>query len=96
LGELYSPVVEIRADHRLVRDGPYRFVRHPGYLAGLMQSVGVGLAFETVVGATAVAGSWLSVFVPRIREEEAALFAAFGDEYRDFCDQRSHLVPGIW
>lgn len=49
LGEFYSPVVEVRPNHRVVTDGPYRLVRHPGYLAGLMQSIGVGMAFSNPV-----------------------------------------------
>jgi protein-S-isoprenylcysteine O-methyltransferase Ste14 len=96
LGEFYSPVVEVRSDHRVVTDGPYRFVRHPGYLAGLTQSIGVGLAFSNLVGASSVAASWLTVFLPRIRDEEQTLTAELGDEYRDFCAHRARLVPGIW
>lgn len=96
LGEFYSPVVEVRPNHRVVTDGPYRFVRHPGYLAGLMQSIGVGMAFSNLFGAASVAASWLSVFLPRIRDEEEALAAALGDDYRDFCARRARLLPGIW
>jgi protein-S-isoprenylcysteine O-methyltransferase Ste14 len=96
LGEFYSPVVDVRADHRVISDGPYRLVRHPGYLAGLIQSIGVGMALDGFVGAAAVGASWLSVFVPRIREEEAALAAALGQDYQDFCARRARLVPGIW
>ena len=96
LGEHYSPVVEIRPQHRLVTSGPYRLVRHPGYLAGLLQSAGIGLAFDRLLGVAAVAGAWLTVFVPRIREEEAALTEALGDEYRAFCAHRARLVPGVW
>lgn len=96
LGEFYSPVVEVRPHHRVITGGPYRFVRHPGYLAGLMQSIGVGMAFANLFGAASVAASWLSVFVPRIRDEEEALAAALGDDYRDFCHRRARLIPGIW
>lgn len=96
LGEFYSPVVEVRPHHRVITEGPYRLVRHPGYSAGLMQSVGVGMAFSNLVGAACVAASWLGVFVPRIRDEEAALAAVLGDDYRDFCDRRDRLLPGVW
>jgi protein-S-isoprenylcysteine O-methyltransferase Ste14 len=96
LGRFYSPVVEIRPDHRVVEDGPYKYVRHPGYLAGLMQATGVGLGFGTTIGTTAIAGSWLSAFIPRIREEEAALHDALGADYQQFCQNRPRLVPYIW
>lgn len=96
LGEFYSPIVEVRPHHRVITDGPYRVVRHPGYLAGLMQSIAVGMAFSNLFGAASVAASWLSVFVPRIRDEEHALAAALGADYRDFCHRRARLLPGIW
>ncbi|WP_369804274.1 isoprenylcysteine carboxylmethyltransferase family protein [Chitinophaga sp. MD30] len=32
----------------------------------------------------------------RIRTEEAALLAAFGDSYRDYCQRTSRLIPGIY
>jgi protein-S-isoprenylcysteine O-methyltransferase Ste14 len=96
LGEFYSPVVEVGPDHPVVRNGPYRFVRHPGYLAGLLQSVGVGLMFESVVGAAAMGVSWSTVFLPRIAEEEGVLVSALGRDYEDFCRGRARLVPGIW
>jgi len=96
LGEFYSPIVEVRSDHRVVTGGPYRFVRHPGYLAGLMQSLGVGMAFSGLIGAASVVASWLAVFLPRIREEEQVLSSTLGDEYRNFCAQRARLLPGVW
>jgi protein-S-isoprenylcysteine O-methyltransferase len=96
LGEFYSPVVEVRPDHRVIRTGPYRFVRHAGYLAGLLQSVGVGLMFESVVGAAAMAFSWSTVFLPRIVEEEGVLLSTLGQDYEDFCRDRARLLPGIW
>jgi len=49
----FSPVVRIQADrgHKLIDSGPYRLVRHPGYLAMCIS-----------VAATAVAiGSWLAL-----------------------------------
>jgi protein-S-isoprenylcysteine O-methyltransferase Ste14 len=96
LGAFYSPIVEVRSDHRVVTRGPYRYVRHPGYLAGLMQSIGVGVAFSNLIGGACVAASWLGFFIPRIRDEEETLTAALGDDYREFCATRARLLPGIW
>lgn len=33
LGSNWSPILEIRKEHTLVTNGPYRFVRHPMYAA---------------------------------------------------------------
>jgi protein-S-isoprenylcysteine O-methyltransferase Ste14 len=51
----FSPVVRIQAErgHKLIHFGPYRFVRHPGYLAMCIS-----------VSASAVAiGSWLALIL---------------------------------
>ena len=50
----FSPVLRIQSEHghNLVESGPYRFVRHPGYLA-----------MSISIPATAIAiGSWLGLF----------------------------------
>lgn len=41
LGSLFTFEMSIRADHRLVRSGPYAVVRHPGYLGVLCAVIGI-------------------------------------------------------
>jgi len=50
----FSPVLRIQGEHghRLVESGPYRFVRHPGYLA---------MSISIPASALAI-GSWLGLF----------------------------------
>ncbi|EPQ56976.1 ICMT-domain-containing protein [Gloeophyllum trabeum ATCC 11539] len=45
LGKLFTFELAIRKDHRLVTEGPYSFVRHPSYTAGLLTFVGVNFVF---------------------------------------------------
>ena len=95
LGRFHSPNVAIQADHRLIETGLYRFVRHPSYLGALIAFLGFSVAL----------GNWLSVltmaaiipwlYLYRIREEDAVLLAAFGDEYRDYCRRTKRLIPGL-
>ncbi|PPR01711.1 hypothetical protein CVT24_001587 [Panaeolus cyanescens] len=40
LGSLFTFEMSIRDDHRLVKNGPYKFVRHPSYLGLLMTVIG--------------------------------------------------------
>jgi protein-S-isoprenylcysteine O-methyltransferase len=96
LGRHFTRGLMIRAGHRLIAAGPYRYVRHPAY-AGVLVSL-VGLAFTL--------GNWLSVtcmvigfflaHVPRIRAEEAVLEAGLGERYRAFARTRHRLIPGVW
>jgi protein-S-isoprenylcysteine O-methyltransferase Ste14 len=70
--------------NRLVVAGPYRYVRNPMALAGIVQGAAVGLMLGSwLVVVYAVAGSivWNCIVRPL---EEADLEARFGDDFRSY------------
>ena len=78
---------------RLAITGPYRSVRNPMALAGLLQTVGVGLVVGSwMVCAIAVAGAvvW-NVFIRPA--EEADLAARFGEPYRRYAEHVRCWIP---
>jgi methyltransferase len=56
-----------------VVSGPYRFLRHPNYLAVLGELVGIGIMAQTPVAAAASIAGFGSLMLARIRVEERAL-----------------------
>jgi protein-S-isoprenylcysteine O-methyltransferase Ste14 len=96
LDQLFTFAVGIAADHRVVQNGPYRFLRHPGYAGVLLIALGVGIALQ----------NWLSLavltVVPalalglRIVVEESVLAGALGPEYRAYAARTARLIPGVW
>lgn len=96
LGRFHTPNVAVREGHLLLETGLYQHVRHPSYLGALIAFFGLSLAL----------GNWLSilvtmlimpcVYIYRMREEEAALTAAFGDTYRAYCRRTKRLIPGLY
>jgi protein-S-isoprenylcysteine O-methyltransferase Ste14 len=46
LGEYFTGTVLIKDDHRLVREGLYKHLRHPAYAGALIAHVGLGLSFS--------------------------------------------------
>lgn len=81
LGREWSLSARLVERHRLVIDGPYRFVRHPIYVAMLGMLFSAWLAFGQanallVALPVFVAGTFL-----RIRSEEVLLRAAFGSDW---------------
>ncbi|WP_175414026.1 methyltransferase family protein [Agrococcus sp. SGAir0287] len=79
---------------RLVVAGPYRWVRNPMAIAGIVQGIAVGLAIGSwMVVVWAAAGSlvWNHVVRP---EEEADLLARFGADYAAYRDRVRCWVPG--
>ena len=79
--------------NRLVIAGPYRFVRNPMAVAGIVQGVAVGLILGSwLVVVYAVVGSVLWNYAVRPLEE-ADLEQRFGDEFRRYRDRVRCWVP---
>ena len=76
-----------------MRQGPYRYVRHPIYTGLLLALFGTALetgAWRGVVGFALVT---LGVLY-KYRIEEQFLVRKFGDEYRRYQAEVPALVPG--
>ncbi|MCA0216019.1 MAG: isoprenylcysteine carboxylmethyltransferase family protein [Actinobacteria bacterium] len=79
----------------LVVAGPYRFVRNPMAVSGIVQGVAVGLMLSSwLVVAYALLGSLLWNYAVR-PHEEADLEARFGDPYRRYRNTVRCWVPGL-
>jgi protein-S-isoprenylcysteine O-methyltransferase Ste14 len=90
-------MVRIQGDrgHRVITSGPYRFVRHPGYLMAVVVWPAAALAL----------GSWwalipaviiVTLYVYRTAREDRTLREEL-EGYSEYA-QKVHyrLVPGIW
>jgi protein-S-isoprenylcysteine O-methyltransferase Ste14 len=96
LGRFFKMTIAIQEGHRVIVDGPYRWLRHPCYTGTLLIAIGVGLA----------EGDWFSVAImwvaltiallTRIRAEERTLRAELGDEYAAYAQRTARLVPGLF
>lgn len=76
---------------RVVRNGAYRFVRHPIYLGYVLQYVGVWLIYPSpALAATFL--TWFVLTLARIHFEEKVLVGAF-PEYREYKRAIGALVP---
>jgi protein-S-isoprenylcysteine O-methyltransferase Ste14 len=95
LGRNWSISLELRGNHRLVRTGIYRFVRHPMYssffLLGLAQLL---LLPNWVAGAAGLVGAGV-LYAVRIQREEKMMLENFGDEYRSYMRETKRLVPWL-
>jgi protein-S-isoprenylcysteine O-methyltransferase Ste14 len=95
LGKHWSGEITIKIDHQLVRNGPYKYVRHPIYTAMLMLYIGAAIVsgqWHALAGAALAA----IAYSRKIPMEEANLARAFPEEYNDYRRQTRALVPGIF
>jgi protein-S-isoprenylcysteine O-methyltransferase Ste14 len=80
-------------DHKLIRDGPYRFVRHPIYTGMLGMLIATGLVYShwvAFVAALALYGVGTAI---RVRSEEKLLREQFGAAFDDYKRRVPAVVP---
>ena len=87
--------VEAWANHKLMTGGPYRWSRHPRYLALLLSRIGFALAIASIIADVILIGWFASVWL-RMSREEQYLLSQFDGEYQDFMRTRARLLPGIY
>jgi protein-S-isoprenylcysteine O-methyltransferase Ste14 len=92
---MYTTRLGIQEGHRLVTEGAYRWLRHPGYLSNILSLGGIGLALSSLIG-VGVTLFVIPLIVARIRKEEAMLLVEFGEAYRAYQQRTSRLIPGIY
>ncbi|HEY6630037.1 MAG TPA: protein-S-isoprenylcysteine O-methyltransferase [Rhizobiaceae bacterium] len=96
LGRNWSVTLEIRDGHRLVTDGPYRFVRHPMYSSFWLWAIAQALLLPNwVAGLAGLVGVGLLYF-GRVGAEEALMQKSFGDEYRAYAARTGRVFPRIF
>ena len=93
LGANFSPWLELRSEHGLVTQGPYRWVRHPIYSAGFVIIAGSGLLTGNAVVLLCPLVMFTVLLVFRLHDEEAMLERQFGDQYREWTRSTGRLLP---
>jgi protein-S-isoprenylcysteine O-methyltransferase Ste14 len=91
LGRSFSIFPEAR---RLVREGPYRRIRHPLYLTGAVGTVGIAMGYAQPWAALLVLATF-GLQIRRMHNEERVLVAAF-PEYAAYAARTKRLIPGIY
>jgi protein-S-isoprenylcysteine O-methyltransferase Ste14 len=95
LGKQFSIQVTLQEDHKLIRNGPYKFIRHPRYLGILMFFLGISLTFRSLIGMFLILALTL-VFVWRIYMEESLMHQEFGKEWEAYCHQSWRMFPFLF
>src|ERR1700746_1361416 len=94
----FSSVVRIQSDRGqyVVTSGPYAFVRHPGYSAGILILAASGVALGSWLAAAFLIAITAPFLLYRVINEDRVLQTQL-DGYADYARRvRRRLVPGIW
>jgi protein-S-isoprenylcysteine O-methyltransferase Ste14 len=95
IGPNISETVLTKYSHRLVTRGPYRWVRHPLYVAASTMFLALGLAAANwyLIGISAIALAGLAMYV--VPQEERELEKRFGSAYRQYKQRTGGLFPRL-
>ena len=93
LGRFWSLQVEIRQEHRLVREGIYQYVRHPAYLAMMLEIVAIPLVVNSYYTVIFAIGAFVPALLVRWRYEEQELVRKFGDVYVQYQREVGAFFP---
>jgi protein-S-isoprenylcysteine O-methyltransferase Ste14 len=96
LGRFFSLTVRVQTDHRVVETGPYRFIRHPGYVGVIVGFLGLGLALQSWVSVLLLLVATSSALAYRLYVEEKFMVAELGDEYVQYMRRSKRLIPYVW
>lgn len=96
LGKYFDGIVNIRNNHRLVRSGLYKHLRHPAYTGALIAHLGLGLSFVNWFSLALSTVPYLVAAMYRMHVEEQALKGAFGDEYTVYASETKRLIPKVY
>jgi protein-S-isoprenylcysteine O-methyltransferase Ste14 len=97
LGERFTRTLTVLPDHAVVTRGPYRWIRHPGYLAQiLVLTAGAALLSLDRWLPLLVAAVLFGAYAQRIRAEESMLAARLGAEYASYRARTWRLIPFVY
>ena len=94
LGRFWSSAVTLKADHALVRGGPYALTRHPIYSGLLLAVAGTALARDSLGGLLGLAFLGAGIVV-KVRQEERLLREHFGPAYEAYRAEVPALIPRL-
>jgi len=97
VNKFFSTVVRIQKDRgqTVCKDGPYRFVRHPGYLGGLLYIIVTPIVLSSFWGLIPAVIAVVLLFIRTYLEDKTLQRELEG--YTDYTNEtRYRLLPGIW
>jgi protein-S-isoprenylcysteine O-methyltransferase len=96
LGRYFTWFISLREDHKVIRNGPFRFIRHPAYCGAWILFVSTLLFLHAWYGAALSFVVQFFAYARRIRYEEALMIDRLGEDYRSYRREVKAMVPLFW
>lgn len=96
LGRFYTRTLKEVENHKLVTNGIYKYLRHPGYAGTILIFIGASLASGNIISFIVVTFLILSTYLYRIYVEEKMLIEIFGEQYKKYQKSSKKIIPFIY
>lgn len=96
LGHFYTFAIGLTDGHRILADGPYRFVRHPVYLGTFLAVMGFPLLTQSWATFWLLTLPTTLVYALRLVKEDAFLARQLGADYQIYARRTARLIPFVW
>ena len=83
----------MQEDHKLVTSGPYRYVRHPSYLAYFIMFFGLFLLLLSLIALVPLIA--IPGYARLTTHEEELLVKRFGDAYVKYHKRTGRFLPKV-
>jgi len=94
LGNNYSQEILIFKEHRLITNGPFRFIRHPQYVSQIFMDFGGGIATLSYL-VIILALIEIPFVIMRASIEEKLLAKNFKESFSDYKKRSGFMIPFI-
>ena len=81
--------------HEPIKNGPFRFVRHPRYASLIAGKIGCALIFASAWGWFMVL-AWTILYTRKVVHEEEHMRQMLGTSYDEYSEGTARLLPGIY
>lgn len=95
IGRNWSPLIHVKQDHELMRNGAYGSVRHPIYAGLMLSTLGTAIAYGRLggfIGFLLVVAAWGY----KAGLEESAMLEQFGNQYEQYRGNVKGFIPFVW
>lgn len=97
VNNFFSRYVRVQHDrnHKVIKEGPYRLIRHPGHLSGIFLAIGSSFVLGSLYGLIPACFITIMIIIRTSLEDKTLKNELPG--YKNYSKEvKYRLVPGIW
>ncbi|MFP3290060.1 MAG: isoprenylcysteine carboxylmethyltransferase family protein [Candidatus Nanopusillus acidilobi] len=96
LGKYYLPSIGTAEGQKIIKNGIYKYIRHPGYFGEIIIFFGLGFVTYSLLGILGAFIVSLIIYFGEVIPEEKYMLEKFGKEYEEYMKETFRFIPYIF